>query len=158
MGKKNSTTNSLVHTDRFVETAKSLEQKIRNKAYEIFQNREEHDGDAISDWLQARSEVLTTVALELQERDDAYVIEGELPASFAPEEISIDVSNGMFRVAGTQVSKSQSTKDGATSSSRSEVSFLRQMSLPADADTNGVDTRFDGGKLFVTLPKARART
>jgi hypothetical protein len=41
--------------------AVSLEQKIRDRAYELYEQRGRGDGHAVEDWVQAESELTTDV-------------------------------------------------------------------------------------------------
>ena len=40
------------------ETPGDLEEKIRRRAYELYQQRGRQDGHALDDWLQAKAEIL----------------------------------------------------------------------------------------------------
>lgn len=144
-----------VRTNSFFDTFQTLEDKIRQRAYQLFEGRNGDEGDHMSDWLQAQSDVLTSIALELTEEDDRYVFSGEVPEVFEPTEIEIDVSDGMLSVGGTHRTEAKESSGEASSISSSEVNFMRRMSLPEDADIDSIDTAFDGKKLEVTVPKAR---
>jgi HSP20 family protein len=141
-----------IYRGGFFETFEQLQNKIRARAYDIFQSREHHEGNEISDWLAAESDVLTGIALDFHEEDDQYIVSGEIP-NFAPDEIDIHVDDHTLSVGGShRVESKKKTKDGETSSS-SEINFFRRMSLPDDADSEHLDAVVKDGKLRVTLPK-----
>lgn len=48
-----------------------IEERIRQRAYEIYQRRGEGDGTALGDWLQAESEITHTVEQNYVHRDEA---------------------------------------------------------------------------------------
>lgn len=146
----------LVRSGAFFDTFDQLQKKIRRRAFEIFERRDDHEGDAMSDWLTAESNVLTSTALEMQEDDEAYVLTGELPEAFEAEEIDIDVSDGMLSVGGTHRTESSKKKGKSQQTSRSEISFMQRMTLPEDADVDHVDTEYKKGKLKVRFPKSRS--
>jgi HSP20 family protein len=152
--KKNSA--PIVRSDGFFETFQQLQDKIRDRAFDIFQSRDGEEGDAMSDWLAAESDVLTSIALDFEEKDDRYVLTGKVPEEFEADEIEIDVSEGMLSVGGTHKTEKSEKKGKSKKEVRSEVSFMRRMSLPEDADVDGIDTRYDKGKLKLTLPKRAA--
>jgi Protein of unknown function (DUF2934) len=43
-------------------TVSDLQERIRNRAYDLYQKRGASDGQALDDWLQAKAEVLGVVA------------------------------------------------------------------------------------------------
>jgi HSP20 family molecular chaperone IbpA len=146
----------LVRSDSFLETFEQLQDKIQRRAFEIFQGRHDHEGDELSDWLRAESDVLTSIAMELQEEDDQYVLTGELPSDFQADEIEINVSGGMLSVGGTHRTQTQKKKGKGKQESRSEISFMRRMTLPDDADIDHAAAQYKKGKLRLTFPKASA--
>lgn len=129
-----------------------LQHKIRARAYEIFRGRNGHGGNSVSDWFQAESEILTSVALDWKEEDGKYVVRGELPG-FSPEEVDIHIENGMLTIGGTHKASSKRKTKAGESSSSSEIHFMRRMSLPADADPSKLSAHIDKGTLEVVLPK-----
>lgn len=139
----------------FFKTMDQLQEKIRNRAYEIFQERDDSDGDHMSDWFAAESDVLSDMALRVEEDDDQYVVEGDLP-QFSPDEIDVQIEGNTLSVAGTHTESSSKKTDGGKSESRSEINFLRRMSLSDDIDGDRIEARFEDGKLRVVVPRRKA--
>lgn len=151
--KKQNNLPNIYRGDGFFETFEQLQNKIRDRAFEIFQSRPDDEGDEMSDWLTAESDVLTQIALDFREENDQYVIEGDVPG-FEPDEIDIHVEDHALIVGGShRVEESKKTNSGEMSSS-SEINFFRRMSLPDDADSAELDAIVKDGKLRVVLPKS----
>ena len=55
-----------------------LEERIRERAYQIFKTRGDEDRDSVADWLEAQLEVLTPVELVLKEQKKNIVVEGNI--------------------------------------------------------------------------------
>lgn len=140
------------HESALHDVFSDLQSKIRARAYEIFRGRNGHGGNSISDWFQAESEILTTVALDWKEENGKYVVRGELPG-FTPEEIDIHIENRTLTIGGTHKASSKRKTKAGESTSTSEIHFMRRMSLPADADASKLSAHIDKGTLEVTLPK-----
>jgi HSP20 family molecular chaperone IbpA len=156
MAKKQATTLPVVRRNEgFFESFAHLQDKIRERAQAIFHSRDATAGDQLTDWLQAESEVLTSIALSFGEEDGSYVLRGELPG-FEPNEINIHVDDHVLTVGGShRTSKTKKTKSGETVQT-SETNFFRRLSLPNDADAEHIAAKFDGKVLEVTLPKYRS--
>jgi HSP20 family molecular chaperone IbpA len=156
MAKKQTDKLPVVHRDGgFFETFGHLQDKIRERAHTIFKSRDSADGNHVTDWLQAESEVLTSIALSFGEEDGRYVLRGELPG-FAPDEVDIHIEGNILTVGGchkTEVKKK--TKSGQATAS-SEINFFRRVSMPNDADADHIAATFKSGVLEVTLPKVGA--
>ncbi len=58
---KSSLQGSKVRAKQIDRSAVPLEQKIRDRAYELYERRGRVDGQDVQDWLQAETEVTTTV-------------------------------------------------------------------------------------------------
>ena len=56
-----------------VDEMKSLVERIRHRAFEIFQRRGAGDGSAVADWLTAERDLFRVPESELMERDGKFV-------------------------------------------------------------------------------------
>jgi HSP20 family molecular chaperone IbpA len=134
-----------------------LEQQIRERAYQIFLDRGDEPGDSMADWLQAQSEMLKPVELEVRDQKSSVVAECNL-TGFSPEEIEIEVENGVLKVFGSHRDSITQRVAGGTESRSESVYFFQSAQLPADIDLDAAHARlFKNGKLKVTLPKVGSR-
>ncbi len=132
----------------FLETFDAIQNRIRKRAHEMFQMRDANDGDHLTDWFNAESEVLTEIALDWKEKPDRFVLSGKIEG-FEPNEINIQCVDGRISVGGSH--KVEKANDGEYTSS--EINFFRTMSLPQGVDTAHLETKFENGYLEVVLPK-----
>ena len=129
-----------------------IQQEIRERAYHISLDKPGGGGDSMSDWLQAQSELLQPIELQIKEQKKNVVAECNLKG-FSPEEIEIEVENGVLKVFGSH----RETRSGEQASGefRSEsVYFFQSAGLPVPVDLQASHAKlFKNGKLKVTLPK-----
>ena len=155
-GKKVSEDTSVHLGGRLGEAFERLQDRIRERAYSIFLDREEGAGDSVADWLQAQAEILTPIELALKEQKKNLVAECNLKG-FSPGEIEIEVENNVLKVFGSHREEtSKKRKDGTESRSES-VYFFQSVHLPAPVDLDNSHAKlFKNGKLKVTLPRLAA--
>ena len=125
---------------------------IRERANRIFHGRKSNQGDEISDWLSAESEVLTDVNLTLQDDEDQVVIKGNMKG-FLPKEIEVKAKDGMFQITGTHTEKSSSKKKGVTKTASQQINFCRSFNLPDSVETDKMKVKLKSGQFTARIPK-----
>lgn len=98
---------------------------------------------ATSDWVPA---------VDIREEAERYVIEADLPG-VRPEDIDINMENGMLTIKGTREVQSREAGQGYKRVERSAGVFYRRFSLPDTADSERISARSELGVLQVTIPK-----
>lgn len=135
--------------DRFQQVYDS----IARRAFEIFDHNGRWFGNELSHWLQAESEILHPVHLEIAETDDALTVRAEVPG-FTTKELDITVEGNRLTIAGKHESNQESTKGKTIYSERCAKEILRSVDLPADVDGAKVNATLKDGVLNLELPKA----
>jgi HSP20 family protein len=135
--------------DRFQQVFDSIEKR----AFEIFNNNGRWFGRDLSDWLQAESEILHPLHLEIAETDEALTVRAEVPG-FTAKELDIRVEGNRLTIAGKHESKEESTKGKTVYSERCANEILRSVYLPSDVDGTKVNATLKDGVLNIELPKA----
>jgi HSP20 family protein len=135
--------------DRFQQVFDSIERR----AFEIFNNNGRWFGNDLSDWLQAESEVLRPLHLEIAETDEALTVRAEVPG-FTAKELDIRVEGNRLTIAGKHESKEGSTKGKTIYSERCANEILRSVYLSSDVDGTKVNAALKDGVLNIELPKA----
>jgi HSP20 family protein len=125
---------------------------IRERANRIFHDRTPDQGDDISDWLRAESEILTDINLTLQDKKDHVFIKGEMKG-FLPKEIEVKVEDGQFQICGMHTDKNSSKKKGVAETSSQQVNFYRSFTLPDSAETDKMEVKFKSGQFTARIPK-----
>lgn len=133
-------------------TFNHIQDMIREHADRIFHNRNPDEGDALSDWLKAESEVLSDIDLTLKDDEGQVVIQGEIKG-FLPEEIEIKAGDGIVEIGGIHTEKSRSKKKGVARSTSKQMNFYRSFRLPDSVDTDKMDVKLKSGKFTARIPK-----
>ncbi len=135
--------------DRFQEVYDS----IAKRAFEIFDNNGRYNGNEMSDWLQAESEILHPVHLEIAETEEALRVRAEVPG-FTAKELDIRVEGNRLTISGKHESKDEATKGKTIYSEQCAKEIFRSVDLPADVDGTRVNATLKDGILNLELPKA----
>jgi HSP20 family protein len=96
-----------------------------------------------------------TPAVDIHETQKELRIDFELPG-IRPEDVEVDVENGMLTVRGQKTAQRQEEDDEGRYHlvERSYGSFVRSFQLPQGVDENQIGADFDQGVLHVRIPKA----
>lgn len=135
--------------DRIQQTYDSIAQR----AFEIFDNNGRWRGRELNDWLQAESELLHPVQLELLESNDNLTVRAEVPG-FSTKELEINVAPRKLTIAGKHEVQEESKKGKTVYSERCAQEILRVVDLPADVDSSKVTATLKDGILSLEMPKA----
>jgi HSP20 family protein len=140
-------------TENVLDRMQQAYDSIAKRAFEIFDNNGRWFGHDLSDWLQAESELLHPVHLEIAETDEALTVRAEVPG-FTPKELDIHVEGNRLTIAGKHESKEESRKGKTIHSERCAKEILRSVYLPSDVDGSMVNATLKDGVLNLELPKA----
>ena len=149
----------VVHVrDSFSNNFHKIQNIVRERAYHNFLGRSFNDGDSLTDWLQAKSEVLFDIDLQLKDQKKNIVVEGGVKG-YTPEEIAIEVCDGELQVSGSHKETSTSKKEGKTESKSLRKYFYQSFPLPAAVNEDKIQvTSSKSGMLKLTLPKKSLAT
>jgi HSP20 family protein len=126
---------------------------IAKRAFEIFENNGRWFGRDLSDWLEAESELLHPVHLEIAETEEDLTVRAEVPG-FTARELDITVEGNQLTIAGKHESKEESKKGKTIYSERCAKEILRSVYLPSDVDGSKVNATLKDGILNIELPRA----
>jgi len=90
---------------------------------------------------------------DLQETDDHYIIEVDLPG-MAKENISINIKDNVLTIEGERKEEAKEEGSGYLRSERTFGTFKRSFSLPAAIVEGKIKASFKNGVLTVNVPKA----
>ena len=96
-----------------------------------------------------------TMATDITETDDMFVIHGDLPG-VPKENINIELENGVLTVsAHYEEKKEEKEGEKVVLQERSRASYCRQFQLPKDEgyDKENITAKFENGVLEVKIPK-----
>ena len=154
MSAHKSTELPIIHkSDEIFTTFNQIQDMIREQADRIFHVRKPDEGDALSDWLKAESEVLSEIDISLKDDEGQVVIQGDMEG-FLPEEIEVKAGDGMVEIGGIHKEKSSRKKKGVTRATSKQINFYRSFRLPDSVDTDKMDVKLKDGKFTARIPKA----
>ena len=115
---------------------REIQNSISCRAFEIFEANGRLLGRDLEDWLQAESELLYPVCLDVSESDDALVVRGALPG-FKANDIEVKVEPHRLTIAGRQKAQEVQVTEELVSAKRSGAWILRTVDLPVEVNTGG---------------------
>lgn len=134
----------------------SVMQRIRDRAYSLFEGRGSAGGDPLTDWFRAEREVCWPAA-ELEEEDDEFELKVAL-AGFEPDEITVTATPRELIVKARHEAKREEEDEDDESELRfSEFrsnEVYRRVLLPMEIDVDKVEAKMKNGMLEIEAPKA----
>jgi len=90
--------------------------------------------------------------IDLDERDDEFVLTAELPG-LRPEDIDLEIDGDVLTLRGEKKEDREEKEGERYYYERRYGSFLRRVTLPQSVDPDQVRANFQNGILRVTMPK-----
>jgi len=141
-----------------IEVNKSIERfdpvydSIAKRAFEIFNDNGRWIGNDLADWLQAESEILHPVHMEIAETADTLNVRAEVPGFTAPE-LHIQVEGNRLTISGKHDATEENKRGTTIYSERCAKEILRSVELPSTVDGAKVNAVLKNGVLSIQLPK-----
>lgn len=131
-------------------------ERVRERAYQIFSERNPDQGDSITDWLNAQAQVLTPIELVVKEQKKALVVEANL-AGFDPAEVELEIAGDELRIFGSHRESKSSNKGGVRSTTSESSHFFQSLPIPCAVEADECTATLQkNGKLKITLPRRKA--
>ena len=109
----------------------------------------------LSPWsapLETDSDLGSLLDLDVDERDDEFVVRAETPG-FEPDEINVETSGRLLTIKAEKQEKKGKQGNGAV---EQEIyrSFVRSVTLPEGVQRDKVEAKYHNGLLEVHIPKS----
>jgi HSP20 family protein len=91
-------------------------------------------------------------AVDVQETEDAYRIEADVPGIKA-DDIEVTLEKGVLTLRGERKAEHDAEQQGTRHVERSYGAFVRRFSLPDTADADNIDAEVNNGVLRLTIKK-----
>jgi HSP20 family protein len=98
----------------------------------------------------ARSGMDFAPAVDVEEKDNVYLVTADLPG-MKKSEIKVDLSDNVLTISGERTRQS---KGEGRYTERSYGRFLRSFTLPTQVNSEKIEAHFEDGVLHISLPKA----
>ena len=145
-------TTTLNPGDAFYELSQEFRDLISRRAYELFELRGSVHGYDGEDWLQAKSEILVNVPVDITETDTGLTIHAAVPG-FTEKDLEVRVSPRSLCITGKHQETSERTDEKAVIAERSSSQIFRAFELPAEVDPDTVNATVNNGVLEIDLLK-----
>jgi HSP20 family molecular chaperone IbpA len=139
----------------FAQIERRLE-KVRRRAFELYQMRGCEPGRSVEDWLKAEREVLGWPPLETQENDQEFEFQVPLD-DFDVSQVTIIVTPSEIIVHAKTEAERQEEEAGARSGQFAATEIYRRIELAQPIKTERTRAIFDKGALRITAAKVGAR-
>ena len=135
------------------EKVNALSDRIRQRAYELFESRGRGDGSALNDWLQAENDLVLIPKSDLIEKDGQFQLRIAVPG-FDPKDIEVNALPDALIVRAQKGHNHESTEGNVYFCEFGEKSLFRRFDLPSRIDVDKVTANLDKGLLTLTASKA----
>jgi HSP20 family molecular chaperone IbpA len=136
-----------------VDEMKTLAERIRQRAFEIFEHRGAAHGSAVNDWLTAERDLFRIPESELMERDGKFVARVSAPG-FDPSDVTVTALPDALIVKGSAVHKHEQTDGDVRFCEFDQRTLFRRFDLPERINVDQVTANLDKGMLQLTARKS----
>lgn len=129
---------------------------ISRRAYELFERDGRADGNHVRNWLEAESEFLHPVHVNLEETDGEFVVRAEVPG-FTSSDLEVNVEPRRVTIAGKRETIKETKEGEALYSEECSDEIFRVIELPSEVIATKVSATLKDGVLDIQIPKAESK-
>ena len=133
---------------------KTLSERIRRRAYEIFELRGKADGSAVEDWLNAERDLLQIPESELVEQDDKFEVKVNAPG-FNLGDVHVTAMPDALIVRASSTHKHDESEGNVRFCEFGQRTLFRRFDLPKPINLDKVTANLDKGVLQLTAMKVK---
>ena len=139
--------------EELLECGHGLYRLIAQRAYQLYEARGRADGQDITDWLQAESEIVSPCRHNMVESRESVTFRIDLPGVFSADQVSISVElRRLLFCAQREIEITYSGTNGTVSKLGMRRLFHIQ-NLPAEVDPSRSKATLSFETLEITMPK-----
>jgi HSP20 family protein len=143
-----------VGTASIFQETENLYDRIRKRAFAIFEGRNGGDGFATEDWLKAERDLLFSCESELVEQDGKFEVKMNAPG-FEPNDVKVTALPDALIVSASSSHTHEKDKGDVSFCEFGQKSLFRRFDLPEQIDPDNVTAELNKGVLHLTAPKAK---
>lgn len=132
-----------------------MEQRVRQRAYELFQARGGRDGAHLDDWVDAERELIWKPCIEIREKGGQLSIDVELPG-IQPRDLDVKVTADRLLVRARTSHLQLEYRGAIHISERTTKDVFRAVDLPKPIDPERVRAEYYQGLLHVVASLSEA--
>jgi HSP20 family protein len=126
---------------------------IAHRAFDIFEGNGRNFGHDLENWIQAESELLHPVKVNMTETERTFTVHAEVPG-FTAKDLEIQVEPRRLTISGKKETSSQQEKGKAVFQEYHSNEVMRVLDLPVEVTTENVTATLKNGVLELQLPKS----
>lgn len=138
--------------DEFLDLAKSFDESIALRAFEIFQGRGGENGSDLDDWFRAETELFHAAHIQVAESEDALAVWAEVPG-FRASELKAALEPGRLAITGKRQSRNRRRVPKIIYGDKCQDQIFRVLHLPVEVDAKNATAVVMDGILELTIPK-----
>lgn len=96
-----------------------------------------------------------SLALDVAEREDAFVVKASVPG-VAPEDVEVTLTDNVLTIKGEMKADKEINEENYHLRERRFGAFMRSVTLPTAVEAEKIEAVNENGVLTLTLPKAEA--
>jgi HSP20 family protein len=140
-----------------LEAMKATFDKIRKRAFELFERRGGAPGFELEDWIQAEHDLFWVPQAELTETESEFKITVGVPG-FEAKDLDITAQPDEILIQGKAEKREEKTEEGVYYSEFGTKSLYRRFAFATPVDIGAVTANVENGLLGVTAPKKKEET
>ena len=141
-----------IEAEKMFDRMAQISRETALKAFEFFERRGMSFGAHLDDWLMAESELLRPVPVEITETKDTVKIRAATPG-FKPEEIEVSIKDKILFLSGESKLEEKHEDENTFYTEWRSNRFCRQLELPSEVESEGVEAQLKDGILSLNLKK-----
>ena len=138
--------------DEFLDLAKSFDEAVARRAFQLFQERGGNHGSDLDDWFRAETELFHAAHIQVSESEDALAVRVEVPG-FRAAELKVALESGRLAITGKRQSRNRWRSRKIIYSDTCQDQIFRVFHLPVDVDAKNATAVVVDGILELTIPK-----
>jgi HSP20 family protein len=135
-----------------VEGIRKTFDRIRERAFELFERRGAAPGFELEDWVQAEHDLFWVPQSEIAEADSYFNIRVGVPG-FEGKDLDVTAQTNELLIQGKTEIREEKTEGGVTYSEFGSKSLFRRFILDTPIEVDGVVAKVDNGMLTIVAPK-----
>ena len=148
------TTLPIKKTESIFDELQQMHDRIMKRAFEIFDGNGHTFGRDLENWLQAERELVWKPSIELEEKDNKFLLQVALPG-VESKDIDIEVTPEEILVKADLHREQKEKKGKVHTSEFASGNFFRAVRLPKKIDPEKVKAEFKDGMLHLTADVAQ---
>jgi HSP20 family protein len=137
-----------------LEEIKATFDKIRKRAFELFERRGGAPGFDVEDWVRAEHDLFWVPQVELLETEAEFEIKAGVPG-FEAKNLSITAQPTEILIQGEAEKLEEKTEKGVSHSEFGSKSLYRRFALATPIEIDAVTANVENGMLTVSAPKKK---